>query len=291
MAGGDTDGATGAFAAPLVRLTLFVAGLAVLAGLAALAGRASGIDVDDATAPGHETLSAPSSGVGNGLSDSSAGLRLALGPTNLSAGTPAQLRLQITDENGSAVTDLDETHDEPPLHLILVRRDLTGYQHLHPVRSGDGFRVELILPRAGIWRAYADFEIGGEKVVLGRDLVVPGRFTPQSLATPAHSATTAGYRVQITSGELRAGAEQTVSFDVRRGSQPVKLEPYLGAEGHLVAIREDDLAYLHVHPLESSAPGVAFDAEFAEPGRYALFLQFKHAGRVQTAPFTIEVTR
>ena len=285
------EGATGAFAAPLVRLTLFVAGLAVLAGLAALAGRASGLDVDDATAPGHGTMSETSSGVGNGLSDSSAGFRLALSPTILSARIPAQLKLQITDVNGSAVTGLDETDDEPPLHLILVRRDLTGYQHLHPARSDDGFTVGLTLPVAGVWRAYADFEIGGEKVVLGRDLVVPGRFTPQSLAPPARSATTAGYRVEITSGELRAGAEQRVSFDVRRGGQPVKLEPYLGAEGHLVAIREEDLAYLHVHPLESSAPGVAFDAEFAEPGRYALILQFKHAGRVQTAPFTIDVTR
>lgn len=285
------EGAIGAFAAPLVRLTLFLAGLAVLAGLAALAGRASGLDVDDATAPGHGTMSETSSDVGNGLSDSSAGFRLALSPTTLSARIQAQLKLQITDESGSAVTDLDETDDEPPLHLILVRRDLTGYQHLHPVRSGRGFTVELALPAAGVWRAYVDFEIGGEKVVLGRDLVVPGRFTPQSLAPPARSVTTAGYRVELTSGQLRAGAEQRVSFDVRRGSRPVRLEPYLGAEGHLVAIREEDLAYLHVHPVESSAPGVAFDAEFAQPGRYVLILQFKHAGRVRTAPFTIDVTR
>lgn len=284
------DGATGALAAPLVRLTLFVAGLAVLAGLAALAGRASGLDVDDATAPGHATMF-ETSGVGNGLSDSSSGFRLALSPTTLSVGIPAQLKLRITDENGSEVTDLDETDDEPPLHLILVRRDLTGYQHLHPARSGHGFTVELTLPASGVWRAYADFEIGGEKVVLGRDLVVPGRFTPQPLAPPARTATAAGYRVEIASGKLRAAAEQRVSFDVRRGRRTVTLERYLGAEGHLVAIRQEDLAYLHVHPLESSAPGVAFDAEFAEPGRYALILQFKHAGRVQTAPFTIDVTR
>ncbi len=112
MAGGDTDGASGASAAPLVRLTLFVAGLAVLAGLAALAGRASGIDVDDATAPDHGTMSETSSGVGNGLSDSSAGFRLALSPTTLSARTPARLKLQITDQSGSAVSDLDEAHDD-----------------------------------------------------------------------------------------------------------------------------------------------------------------------------------
>ena len=26
------------------------------------------------------------------------------------------------------------------------------------------------------------------------------------------------------------------------------MEPYLGAKGHLVALREGDLAYLHIHP-------------------------------------------
>ncbi|NKX51639.1 hypothetical protein HER39_13910, partial [Arthrobacter deserti] len=41
---------------------------------------------------------------------------------------------------------------------------------------------------------------------------------------------------------------------VTRGGQPVKtLEPYLGAYGHLVALRAGDLAYLHVHP-EGAAP-------------------------------------
>jgi hypothetical protein len=45
-----------------------------------------------------------------------------------------------------------------------------------------------------------------------------------------------------------------------------------------------------VHPLESSAAGrVEFGVDFAEPGRYALFLQFKHANRVRTARFTVEV--
>jgi hypothetical protein len=32
-----------------------------------------------------------------------------------------------------------------------------------------------------------------------------------------------------------------------------------------------------------------FDAEFPSSGRYRLFLQFKHGGRVQTAAFTQEV--
>jgi hypothetical protein len=67
------------------------------------------------------------------------------------------------------------------------------------------------------------------------------------------------------------------------------LDPYLGARGHLVAIREGDGAYLHVHP--AGEDELAFDTEFDEPGRYRLFLQFNHGGAVRTAAFTVQVTR
>jgi hypothetical protein len=70
------------------------------------------------------------------------------------------------------------------------------------------------------------------------------------------------------------------------------LQPYLGADGHLVALREGDLAFLHVHPEEGSAPGeIRFAAEFPSAGRYRLFLQFRHSETVRTVAHTIEVPR
>ena len=66
----------------------------------------------------------------------------------------------------------------------------------------------------------------------------------------------------------------------------MRTERYLGAGGHLVALREGDLAFLHVHPLDD---GVTFEATFPSAGRFRLFLQFKHAGRVQTVAFTEEI--
>ena len=85
--------------------------------------------------------------------------------------------------------------------------------------------------------------------------------------------------------------------DARRARRPTcasrspataagQVEPYLGAGGHLVALREGDLAFLHVHPM---GDGVRFAATFPTPGSYRLFLQFKHEGRVQTVAFTQEV--
>jgi hypothetical protein len=186
------------------------------------------------------------------------------------------------ERDGEPFTRLDTAHGEPPLHLIFVRRDLAGYVHLHPRPVNGGFTTGVTLPSAGFWRAYADFEVDGEKIVLGRDVFVPGEFAPQRLAAPRPTASVDGYDVR-----LRRSSD--LAFEISRGGRPVSpLQPYLGAAGHLVAIREDDLAYLHVHPRDDSRPGVvAFEAELEQQGRYALFFQFKHSGKVHTVPFTL----
>ena len=267
----------------VARLALFALGLVVLAAVAALAGRASGIDVPKATDPmPHDAKASGASA--NGLSDTASGYRFRLDAGTLHAGAPTRLDLTL-ERSGKPFTRLDKAHGEPPLHLILVRRDLAGYVHVHPRLHGDNFTATVTLPTPGIWRAYADFEVDGEKVVLGRDLFVPGGFTPQRLSVPRETTTVDGYDIR-----LRRGVD--VTFEISRAGRPVRaLQPYLGAGGHLVAIREDDLAYLHVHPRESSRPGtVTFETELEESGRYALFLQFKHGGSVHTVPFTLVAT-
>lgn len=279
---------------PVLRLALFAAALAVVAGGAALAGKASGIDGDDGAdgaAPAHGGDEAAAGAYG--LSDTASGLSLRISPASLRAGELGRLRIAIVDAGGEAVTDLRGEAGEPPLHLILVRRDLTGYRHLHPTRAGDGFAVDVSLPTAGVWRAYADFEVDGEKVVLGRDLVVPGDFTPRPPMALTRSTDAGGYRIELAASELAAGEEATLAFRITRGGRPVgALQPYLGAAGHLVAIREDDLAYLHVHPLDQSRPGeIGFDVELEQPGRYVLYLQFKHEGRVRTGRLVVAVSR
>ena len=86
------------------------------------------------------------------------------------------------------------------------------------------------------------------------------------------------------------GARRSCASRVSRGGEPVRTQEYLGAGGHLVALREGDLAYLHVHP-EGRGEAVSFMTEFPSEGRYRLYLQFKHDGRVHTAEFTQEVAR
>jgi hypothetical protein len=98
--------------------------------------------------------------------------------------------------------------------------------------------------------------------------------------------------VRLGGGSPRAGSETELAFTVTRDGRPVRPEPYLGAGGHLVALREGDLAYLHTHPAGGEGDAaVSFATEFPSEGRYRLFFQFQHEGRVQTAAFTREVAR
>lgn len=67
-------------------------------------------------------------------------------------------------------------------------------------------------------------------------------------------------------------------------------DPYLGAAGHLVALRDGDLAYVHVHPLAEEPSGpVGFGVEVPSAGRYALFFDFEVDGTVRTARFVADL--
>ena len=144
---------------------------------------------------------------------------------------------------------------EEDLHLIAVRRDFSGFQHVHPEMAEDGtWTTELDLT-AGQWRLFADFKAtGADALTLGNDLAVPGSYRPtEPPTTDSLTSTVDGYTVTLD-GDLTAGEEAELTLTVTRDGEPVTdLEPYLGAYGHLVALRAGDLAYLHVHP--EGAPG------------------------------------
>ena len=200
-------------------------------------------------------------------------------------------QFRVAGRDGAVVRDFEIRH-ERELHLILAARDLVSFSHLHPFRASDGtWTVDLPPLAPGSYRAVFDFvPAGGPELKLGVDLAVPGWFDPRPLPPPSATDTVDGYEVSL-SGAPKAGSSSEVALTVSRNGQPVKdLEPYLGAYGHLVALRAGDLAYLHVHPIEGPAgPTVRFAVEVPSPGDYRLFFDFAHGGKVRTADFTVQV--
>ena len=270
----------------LARVVLFAAALALLFAGAALAGSALDPDVLDGSggeAAGHspmeeETMeqnptSAKEAGAGKheaasepaGLAVEAAGLRLIIDRTRLAAGAREELRFRVVDEDGTALREFQTEH-ERRMHLIVVRRDLTGFQHLHPRMSSDGtWAAPLELEDAGSYRVFADFKSNERSHTLGADMHVAGAFEPAAVPPVSDRGdATDGYEARLTEhdGELR--------FAIFAGGRRVRdIEPYLGARGHLVALREGDLAFLHVHPESEATEGadIRFRAEYPSPGR------------------------
>lgn len=293
------------------RLAVFTLGLGVVLATATAAGRAvdpvhdqvadpmgedhgaDGGDHESGDAAHGSAMQHPPS-VG-GLSVADGELRLEVDDPFLATETPRSLEFRIFDSNGEVVTDFDPEQGGVALHLVVVGRDLSGFQHLHPTMSADGtWSTPLALASPGAHRAFVDVTVDGRPHTLGVDLFAPGDFTPQPLPAPALTATVDGYEVRLTSPELVAGGEAELRFSVSRGGAAVTdLEPYLGARGHLVGLRQGDLAYLHLHPEAGAGAGdtISFRGSFPSPGAYRLFLQFQHEGVVRTAPVTVEVSR
>ena len=246
----------------------------------------------------HGAAAPPTSGglPAGGLMVAQDGYRFDLISGHAAAGTPEDFTFRILGPDGAPVTAFTPTHDKP-LHLIVVRRDLSGFQHVHPQMGTDGtWRIPLTFPTAGDYRAFADFAPDGrsEAITLGADVAVAGTYTPAALPTPSRTTTVDGYTVHLD-GDLVPGRTNELTLTVRKAGQPVTdLQPYLAAYGHLVALRDGDLAYLHVHPegtpedgRTAAGPDIEFMAEVPSPGSYRLFLDFQHGGVVRTAEFTV----
>lgn len=218
-----------------------------------------------------------------GLLVSEDGYRLVPGDRLADAGP---FTFAIVGPDGHAVTRYDVL-DDRQLHLVVASRDLLHYAHLHPTRDAAG-RWSVALPALapGPYRAFADFRpAGGRQHTLGVDLVNPGPAEAPPPLEPAAADSVDGFDVTL---EHHDGDVVTVT--VRRDGAVVATQPYLGAAGHLVAIRDGDLAYLHVHPMDGEAGGpVRFAVDVPSAGTYALFFDFRVDGVVRTARFVVDV--
>ena len=286
------------------KLAAFAAVVAATFGGAMAVGAAVGpLDVsgDGSSHGAHSASAAPAADTPRGLAIAEAGYRFApeAGPLDaptLAADTPNTFAFRIVDTDGVPVTEFQQLH-ERPLHLIVASRNLVDYLHLHPAMDANG-RWTVALPSLtpGSYRVFADFQpVGAENLTLGTDVLVPGDVPAVALPQPASTVAVDGYTVSMSGGSLTgspAVGEEALDFTVRQLGNTVRTDPYLGAAGHLVAIRSGDLAYLHVHPepnSDATDPVVTFVSEFPTPGTYRLFFDFSHDGAVHTAAFTVEV--
>lgn len=214
------------------------------------------------------------------------------------AGEAGPLTFTVRTADGSAATAFTERHGKA-LHLIVVRTDGSEYRHLHPdLDTSTGmWTASITWDAAGTYRIFADTSPeDAAPITLSHTIDVAGDFHPAIDGDERRHAVVDRFDVHLD-GALRADEAGLLTIAITEDGQPVqRLEPYLGAFGHLVALRRGDLAYLHVHALgDDPAPGavsgpeIAFHAVAPTAGRYFLYLDFRVDGTVRTASFVLDV--
>lgn len=215
----------------------------------------------------------------------------------------------ILDNKGQVVKDFAVTHTKL-MHVIVVRKDLAYFQHLHPEfnqETGQFQFTNLVFPADGQYRIFADFALNDSKkdemgmpssVTLSEDVTAGSmeKYNTKSIGSEEATKVFDGYSVNLkTHGIPVSGKENMLMFSISKKGKPViNLEPYLGALGHSVILKENTLDFIHVHPMQdikSKQTGeIDFMVDFPEAGKYKVFTQFQIASKVITSDFVVTVS-
>lgn len=213
------------------------------------------------------------------------------------AGDEQRIQLKILKNDGQPIDDFEITH-EKLLHLIIVSKDLSYFNHIHPEYKRNGlFEITNEFPDGGQYKLIADFKPSdGDSMTKMAWVDVEGseKASVPVVVDDDFVKTVDGNRVALTMDSVEANKELTLKFTLtdEATNQPITdLEPYLGAIGHVVVLSEDGERYLHVHAVEGqgSGPEALFETEFPKSGVYKIWMQFQRDNQVFTVPYVIKV--
>ena len=209
-------------------------------------------------------------------------------------------RLLVRDPaSDRPVRDFEVMH-ERTFHLFVISQDLEFFAHVHPEfdPASAEFRIELELPKPGMYRVLSDFyPHGGTPQLIAGTLLVPGKGFRLATAVPPTDqqpkrGENVGVELLLEPQQPLAGFKTMMFF---RLSPVDGLEPYLGAMGHMMAASADLIDMMHLHPVYvTDPPGdgskqIQFNIIFPREGMHRVWVQFQRAGVVNTVAFDIPV--
>ncbi|MDP3725590.1 MAG: hypothetical protein Q8R36_00155 [bacterium] len=235
-------------------------------------------------------------------------LEIVSGDKGVQLNKPTSLIYRIKNERGEILKNFETVH-EKIMHLIVVRKDLQYFQHIHPEfnKVAGEFSIPVTFAAIGEYRMFADFmpssgQMGpdGEHlpVTISQDVIVGNlaNYKPQSIGNTDRTKTFNGYIITIipSSEPIASQNDFGFTFEIKKNGMLVtNLEKYLGALGHTVVLREGDLQFIHAHPTQSpdvqQTGKITFMITFPEAGNYKLFSQFQHKGKIITSDFMVSV--
>lgn len=226
--------------------------------------------------------------------------------------TSNKYQFAILDANSQPIKNFDTVH-EKKMHVIVVRKDLTDFQHIHPTldqKTGVWTLDQLSLQNNGPYRIFADFTPSDAKadstgtktpVTIYEDILVgdQSKYQAQKIGDTTGNKTFGDYHVLLQTKPMvmSANTQTTLEYlflDTKLvGNQAVTdLEPYLGAMGHAIVLSEN-LDFIHAHAMDDPALNkrgiVNFMFTPTKEGKYKVFAQFKRRGQVFTTDFVLPV--
>jgi len=234
----------------------------------------------------------------------------------VAAGKPTRVSFTILQPDGKPLTQYK--HGAGPhngVHLIIVRRDLAVIVHRHPPVGPNGRISDTItFPEPGPYRVVIDVYPKTTGPVPNFQefaaIQVAGEYHPQPLPPLRTTQVVGGYRITLHgTPRLRAIQPAFLDFTVATpNGTPADFQTWFGALAHAIFFRRGTLDYFHTHVCAPGATGCtsAFGAARVTgtsatpghlkvgvlvpvPGTWRLFLQCRVAGRVITAPYTLNV--
>jgi hypothetical protein len=227
-------------------------------------------------------------------------------PPHLSAAVneSGALRLAVEDQGwaerdaGGFVPD----HGKP-MHLFLVRDDLSAFAHVHPALSGpEAFEAAVPPLPDGRYRLFADVvRDDGLAETLTAAVALRGAAARTATAHAGdpddawHAGSPSGAVAALADGgtmtwenassPLQAGTLTSLRFSVAAaGGAAVALEPYMGMLGHAAVLRDDASVFVHLHPT-GTVPMAAQEAFARRVGDEAAGGHSMHAAAASSVSF------
>lgn len=231
-------------------------------------------------------------------------VRVETEPKIVETGIPVQIRLGVFDKRTEKQVQKFQVIQEKLMHIIVIRDDLETYDHIHPELLPDGsFVVTTQFAQEGNYKLYVEYSPPDfyENVSIVEIHTAKGDTRKANLTVGDFTKTFEDrYTVSLQpSGPFAVNETIDFVYTVRyaKTGEPIRdLEPYLSAFGHLAALHEGGEIYSHVHPIDIplsqdsfGGPTVRFSTFFSKSGKYKLFCQFKHNGKLFVTDFVVEV--
>ena len=237
------------------------------------------------------------------------------GPQAVAKPGKATLRLAVRTPDGEILTRF-RTGAGPHtgVHVIIIHDDLSTIIHKHPPVPASGrLALPVTFPSAGRYRVLVDVypaaDAGLRNFQLTHDLQVGTDDAKAPLPAYAPVVKTGGLTFRVVKlPELRLAEPASMIVDVTDAQgKPVTFTPFYGALAHAIFFRAGSLDYFHSHICgsdpacaagfegpatagQSTRPGrLELGVLLPATGRWQLFLQVTHGGKLLTAPFTLRV--